>query len=227
MAALGARDYDWVLLTSVNAVARFFDAYRAAGQVLEDLGGAKLACVGRATEAALKARDLEARVVPKQNDSAGLGRAVIDASGDRIALQRVLIPCAAGGRTEAAEALRAAGARVDVVTLYRSCTAEADAPEVAPGLELLRDRAADVVAFFAPSQVAAMFELLGAGAGALIGACRVVAAIGQTTRAALAERGVSVDAVPPSPTPEALASAIAMEYADKASSPQRADSDER
>jgi len=227
VARLRQGEYDWLLLSSANAVTRLIATVRAAGPAGELLARVRIACVGSATAAALRAHGLEARVVPQESDAAGLGRAVVAAAGDRVRSARVLLPGAAGGRGEAADALRAAGAEVDVVILYRSCTADPGDPAVANGLSLMRNRAADVVAFYAPSQVRATCELLGDDAPGLIGACRVVAAIGQTTKAALAERGIAVHAIPQSPSAEALASAIAIEYAQRFKPAPRADSDER
>ena len=205
--------YDWVLFGSANAVRRFFEELGRAGLTSAALAAVQVGCVGPATDTALRARGLRAVVVPHQSDAVGLGHAVMAAAGTTVRSARILVPGAAGGRTEAVEALRAAGAEVDVVALYRSQTVAADAPEAAKGLSLLRARDVDVVAFYAPSQVRATCELLGAEAAELIRACRVVAAIGGTTRAALEERGVTTIAVPSSPTPEALASAIVAEYA--------------
>lgn len=224
---LSRGQYDWLVFSSANAVERLLVEMRTAGLGADVLSGVRIACVGPATERALRVSGLAAQVVPQQSDAEGLGRAVVEAAGVQIASTRVLVPRAEGGKSDALDALREAGAAVDAVTLYRSCTAEASAPEVAAGLELLRSRGADVVAFFAPSQVRAAIDLLGRDACQLIAHCRVVAAIGRTTRAALEERGIAVQAVPSSPTPEALASAIAMEYAVEAGPRPDATSDER
>src|SRR5262249_10873286 len=80
----------------------------------------------------------------------------------------------------------------------------ADDPSLMIGLDLIAHRRAAVVAFFAPSQVTALADLLAARAGGLdVLDAAVVAAIGPTTAAALAERGVRAAAGAVSPAPPA------------------------
>jgi len=210
------RDYSWVVLTSVNTVRRFMAELDAAQLDARALGNARLACVGPATAAALADCGLRADVVPQRGDAKGVADAVVQASGDAIAGARILVPRAVHGRDEAIDALRAAGATVDVVHIYQTVVTPADDASLRYGLARLRKREIGVIAFFAPSQVRALFELAGDDAAALIRACTVVAAIGNTTKAALEKRGVSVDVVPSSPRVEVLAAEIAQRYKDLA-----------
>ncbi len=204
------RDYDWLVLTSVNTVRRFMGDVHAAELDARALGNAKLACVGPATAAALAEHGLRADVVPKRGDAVGVAQAIIAASDGNIG--NVLVPRAVHGRDEAIEALRAAGANVDVVHVYQTVVTSAADASLAYGLSRLRKRDIGVIAFFAPSQVRAVFELLGDDAAELIGACSIVAAIGNTTRAALQKRGVSVHVVPSTPSVSVLAAEIAERY---------------
>ena len=80
------------------------------------------------------------------------------------------------------------------------------------GLAALRAGRLHACAFFAPSQVRAMFTLLADEATALLSSCPTIATIGTTTANALRERGVGVDVIPTQPTAAALASAIAERY---------------
>ena len=92
------------------------------------------------------------------------------------------------------EALRAAGLAFDEVTVYRTLPDADLGPFIAepPGW----------LVFFSPSGVEAVDE------GGLALARFRLAAIGATTAAALAERGLPVAAVAASPTPAALAAAL-------------------
>jgi uroporphyrinogen-III synthase len=110
------------------------------------------------------------------------------------------------------EALRAAGARVDTVALYQSVARTADDPAIQAGLAALRAGQLHACAFFAPSQVRAIFTLLADEATVLLSSCPTIATIGTTTANALRERGVGVDVIPTQPTAAALASAIAERY---------------
>jgi hypothetical protein len=59
-------EYDWIVFTSQNAVALLWESLRVAGRDARALAGRKLACVGRATADALRARGLVAEVVPER-----------------------------------------------------------------------------------------------------------------------------------------------------------------
>jgi uroporphyrinogen-III synthase len=194
----GVGGHDWVLVASARAVRPLVDAGGP--------GAARVLAVGPATADALAEHHVAAEVA---GGGAAAAAVALIARGAR----RVLCPRAEGGRDEAIDALRAAGVEVDAVTAYRTVPATPDDPALQIGLDLVVHRHAAVVVLFAPSQVAALGELLaagGAGWGVVVGA--VVAAIGPTTAAALAERGVRVDAVAAAPEPAAMASALAAVY---------------
>jgi uroporphyrinogen-III synthase len=118
----------------------------------------------------------------------------------------VLVPRAAEGRDDAIAILRAAGAEVDDVIAYRTIARDPDDPAIARGRELLAGDAA-VCAVFAPSQVEALDAMIPIRT---IGA--QLAAIGETTAAALRDAGATQIAVAAEPTPEGLAKAIAAVY---------------
>ncbi len=203
-------DYDWIVFTSANAVWRFFDELGARRVDARQLSRARIACVGRSTQAALEDAGLFADVVPAQRrDAAGVARVVIDASGGDMAGARVLVPRAASGRDEVLAVLREAGAQVDLAPIYRTEAVDAADPAIAYGVSLLRRRSVHVAAFFAPSQVRALFAALGDEAPELVGACSIVAAVGSSTRAALERAGATVHLVSSSPDARVFAREIA------------------
>lgn len=215
-ARLGEGDaYDWLVLTSANAVERFLGELQARGRDARALAGMRIACVGRATARALEQRGLLADLIPERGSGEGLAAAIIDAAGAAIRGARVLFPRAAQGRDEARDMLRAAGAEVEVAVVYRTESAGTGEPVVRHGLGRLVRGDFDVVAFFAPSQVRAVIDLaeaLGGDGIAALKRCRIVAAIGNTTRDALLGHGIEVHVVPAVPAAEALAGAIAAAY---------------
>ncbi len=127
--------FDGILFTSANAAAR------APGNARWPRVGA----VGEATAAALAARGIRVDVV-----GPGGGKELATAWGPAKG-QRLLLPRAADAHPDLAEALRAAGARVTVVAVYR--TVPLAGPDPAPF------ERADLVCFFAPSQVRAFRAL--------------------------------------------------------------------
>jgi uroporphyrinogen-III synthase len=129
-----------------------------------------------------------------------------------LAGRRILLPRAEDGRDEAALALRAAGARVDELIVYRTVPTAADAPSLQPALARWLAGEVAVAALFAPSQVAALAALLAAHGRALASAPTLFAAIGETTAAALGAAGAPQICVASAPTPEAMANAVAARY---------------
>jgi uroporphyrinogen III methyltransferase / synthase len=201
--------FAWLVLSSANAVERFVDALTARQLDGRALAGVRIACVGAATASALAARGLIADLVPPHGDAAGVARAIIETSGGGLAGERVLVPRAAEGRDEAVDLLRAAGAEVDAIAIYGLARVGPEHPAVAHALARLRAREVRAAAFFAPSQVRALCDLLGTDAADVLRAVPILAAIGATTAAALAARGLTVQVVPHSPDAEVLAAEIA------------------
>ncbi len=111
--------FDIVCLTSANGVERLL-----AGDVRQ-LAGVRVAVVGRATAESARSRGIEPDVVPKAATQEGLLEALGAVSG-----ARVLVATAEGARTVLAEGLRAGGAEVSEVALYRSVAEPVDAAAV-------------------------------------------------------------------------------------------------
>ncbi len=111
--------YQWVVFTSPNGVARFFEELRDA----RSLAGVQVAAIGPVTAAALAERNVVADLVPGRFIAEALLEAMPPGPG------RVLIPRAEQARDVLPEGLAAAGWDVDVVPAYRTvaCTPEPDA----------------------------------------------------------------------------------------------------
>jgi uroporphyrinogen III methyltransferase/synthase len=156
-AALGALGrYQWVIFTSANGVQRFFDRLAAKGGDVRQLAGARLAAIGAATSAALAARGLRADVVPERAVAESLFSA-LEAAGP-LGGSRVLLARAAVGRDVLPDALRRAGAEVDVVEVYRTVP---DAASRDALVALVDAGRLDLVTFTSPSTVANFVGLVG------------------------------------------------------------------
>jgi uroporphyrinogen III methyltransferase / synthase len=132
--------FDVVCLTSANGVERLL-----AGDV-RALHGVTVAAVGRATADALAARGVIADVVPQQAVSDAMPEALGDLAG-----KRVLVATAEGARTALPDGLRARGASVEVLHLYRTLREPVDAAAVLAG---------DLVTFTSSSTVENLLEAL-------------------------------------------------------------------
>jgi uroporphyrinogen III methyltransferase/synthase len=194
--------YAWIVFTSANAVERFFGRLGAQGMDARALSGSRIAAVGPATAKRLASHGISPDFVPEEDFRAeGLVGGFV--SHGLQAGSRVLIPRALEAREILPETLRAAGALVDVVPVYRTVRAEPDAAALAR----LRE-GVDAVTFTSSSTVRHFLAL--AGAEALERA--VVASIGPVTSATLRDAGVRVDVEPAESTVPALAEALARRF---------------
>ena len=169
------RNFDWVAMTSPNAVGALFAGLRDA----RDLGGVQLAAVGPGTADALRARGVEPDLVPTRNNAEGLLESWPDGRG-----HRVLLPQSSIARPALAVGLRSLGHKVDVVVAYRTTPVDVPAERV----EAIRR--ADAIAFTSSSTCENF--VASAGAGALPAS---VIAIGPATAETAAGLGVRVDAI--------------------------------
>jgi uroporphyrinogen-III synthase/uroporphyrinogen III methyltransferase/synthase len=119
--------YDWLILTSANTVRALDERAAAQGRGLVQPDTLKVAAVGEATAAAARKVGLQVAFVPDSYMAEGLVQGLAGQAAGR----RILLARAAVARDVIPDALRAAGAAVDVVDAYRNVL-----PEAAP--ELLR-----------------------------------------------------------------------------------------
>jgi uroporphyrinogen III methyltransferase/synthase len=85
---LAAGRFDWVVLTSVNGVAAVRARAEALGHGAAALAAARVAAVGPATEAALRAWGVDPDLVPEVATTAALGQAFPAAGPGRVLLAR-------------------------------------------------------------------------------------------------------------------------------------------
>jgi uroporphyrinogen-III synthase len=196
-AALDALDrYDWVVITSANAVNAVLSRLTVLGRYPKLSGPARrVASVGPATTAALKASFPEDRAVlePKADFRAtGLLGAF---SQERLRGRRVLLPAATEAREELPLGLREMGAVVDVVAAYSTV----EPPGLGEAVRRSLDQGFDLALFASPSAVEAFTRSAGERAKGL-----PAAVIGPTTEAAARAAGLDVRGVASPSTLEAL-----------------------
>jgi len=149
--ALGQIDtYEWIILTSANAVRALTDR---AGQLsinLQQVVTLKVAAIGPSTASEARKANLEVALIPESY----VAESLLAGLETQIASKRVLLARAAIARDVIPDALRAAGASVDVVDAYRNVT-----PEAAPGqLRQVLDDGIDAVTFTSSSSVTHLAE---------------------------------------------------------------------
>lgn len=113
--------YDWLIFTSPNAPPRFMERLLASGRDARCLR-ARIACIGPSTARALAACHLRTDLLPEEYVAEGLLRAF---EAHQMEGRRVLLARAEEARDVLPEGLRARGARVDIVPIYRTVPRQA------------------------------------------------------------------------------------------------------
>ncbi|MCA9611168.1 MAG: uroporphyrinogen-III C-methyltransferase [Myxococcales bacterium] len=195
--------YDALVLTSSNAVDRFFEALFADGGDARRVGGAKIYVVGAQTAAALAAHGLRADVVASDARGEGLLDALLDGLAPK---SRVLLPRAEEAREVVPRGLAEAGHSCDVVPVYRTVPADSE------GRARVKAELAecDAVTLTSGSTVDQLVDAV--GVDALKG--KVLASIGPVTSDALVSYGLRPTVEAKTPSVEALVDALAAHYAE-------------
>jgi uroporphyrinogen-III synthase len=115
--------YDWLILTSANTVRVLADRAAALGLPLASQGTLKVAAIGDATAETARRQGLPVTLIP----GAYVAEAMIEALAKQARGQKFLLARAEVARDVIVDALRAVGAKVDVVDAYRNVM-PADAP---------------------------------------------------------------------------------------------------
>lgn len=204
--------YDWVVFSSANGVDRLMAAVRASGRDARAFGSAKIGVIGPKTAAALGRYGLVADLVAEEFIGEGLAKALLE----RGPVRRVLIPRALVAREALPDALRGAGASVDVVPAYETRPVSRDRAD-----DLVRRIEAggiDVALFTSSSTVSSLCELLGARAPDLLSRV-TVASIGPVTSQTLGDHGIRADVTASVYTVAGLLDALEAEATARAASP--------
>jgi uroporphyrinogen-III synthase len=177
--------FDWLVLTSANAVEAVEARLRDLGIPTGQMSRARLAAVGPGTAAVIADRlGIDADLCPEEYLAEAL-------AGELVARQarRVLVPQADRARETLSSILVANGVEVAAITAYRTVLGSGGLD--VPGL--MRDRRVDAVVFASPSAVdnmAVRFEQENGDWDALREVC--IACIGPVTSAAAERRRLEV-----------------------------------
>ncbi len=209
-AALDRLDaYDALLFTSANAVRWFAERAAQRGRDLARVA-ATVICVGPKTaEATLRAGLPVHRIPEGRYDAEGMLAEIEKHFAPRG--RRFLLPRAAEARETLPDGLRAAGAALDAVTVYRTAPPELDP---APLRARLAAGEFGALTFTSPSTVRHFAALLDDAARAAAGRC-LIAAIGPVTAEALRREGLPPQVTPERASASALVAALAARVAER------------
>ena len=192
-------EYNWLIFTSQNAVAIFWEQLLGRGKDARALAGLRIAPVGPATAAALLEHGITVDVIPERFVAEGLLE--IMRGRDDVAQSKVLYVTAEGARDVLPAGLREIGADVTVIEAYRSIPDGEGAEELTRAIE---SGNVDLATFTSASAVRGYIDAVGEDL-----ALRVPAAsIGPQTSDALREAGIEVKVEAAESTIDGLVSAV-------------------
>ncbi len=147
-------EFDWLLLTSANAVTHFFERLHHQGRDSRALHTLKVAVVGSKTAAVLAQYGIHPDLMPQEF----VAEALLQVWSEPVEGQRILFPrVESGGRDVLVQGLRQRGATVEEIAAYQSaCPAAAD-PQV---VEALKTRQVSILSFASSKTVQHFAQLI-------------------------------------------------------------------
>jgi len=178
-----AHIYDWLIFTSPNGVDAFFKAFFEIYDDARSIGGIRIAAIGPATTARVKAYHLAVDLQPEKY----VAEAVLEALEEQGSVEnsRFLLARAEGAREMLAVELTKRGAIVDEAIAYRTVPETADP---AGGLKRFKEDGADIITFTSSSTVENFLNLRIPWPEGLRSA-----SIGPVTSGTLRDHGLPVD----------------------------------
>ena len=142
--------YGWLILTSANTVRALAERAAVLGVKFDGFTSLKVAAVGASTAAAAEMAGLAVALIPESY----VAEALVDVLAAQASGHRILLVRAAVARDVIPNALRAAGAQVDVIDAYRNVM-----PESAPALlRAALEQGIDAATFTSSSSVTHLAE---------------------------------------------------------------------
>lgn len=206
-------NYDWLIFTSVNGVDHFMRRLEAQGRDTSEMDEVKVCAIGEATALRLREARVHVDVVPDQFKAEGIFSSLVSYLGEseKLCGLNFLIPRAEVARDYLPHALKEAGARVQVVTAYR--TVRPQTSERGRIGAMLAGGAVDCITFTSSSTItnfAQLFETT--NLQELLNGV-AVACIGAITSSTALDYGLRTHIQPEEYTTRALAQAIADYFA--------------
>lgn len=199
-AILNLENYQWIVFTSANGVASFFNQVYGLSRDARSFKGIKIGAIGPATAKALAERGLHTDYLPQIHTSQGFvsGLKDQDVSGCRFLLPRADI-----APKQLADEITKLGAEVHEIIAYKTVPSN---EAISQGRQMLLAGEIDIITFTSSSTVTNLLSLMGGGQPAIKKA--IVACIGPTTAATAAKAGLRVDIVAQNHTIPGLVEAV-------------------
>jgi uroporphyrinogen III methyltransferase/synthase len=178
-----AHSYDWIVFTSPNGVAAFFEMFFKLYDDAREIGGAQIAAIGPATAQRVKDFHLKVDLQPEEFVAEAVAREF--KKQGNIENLKILLARAQEARDLLPKELEASGAIVDVAVAYHT-VAETD--DKTGARARLQENGADMITFTSSSTVENYLAL-----GLKWPAGMRVASIGPVTSSTARNRGLTID----------------------------------
>ncbi len=192
--------YQWIIFTSVNGVAAFWQRLHKLKRDSRALSGLKIGAIGPATAQALAAEGVIPDYVPEVYTSEDI---IAGLKAQNIAEQRFLLPRADIADKELVQGICRLGASVHEVTVYRTIPAT---ETIARAKQMIISGKIDVITFTSSSTVSNLVAVFGEEPMAVNSA--KIACIGPKTAQTAIKVGLSVDIIAREQTIPGLVAAI-------------------
>jgi uroporphyrinogen III methyltransferase/synthase len=210
-----AGTFDWIVFTSTNGVEHFMRRLLELSDIRE-LKGVRLCAIGPSTAERLSRYGIRVDLMPEEYRAEALVESL--RAGGSMAAKRFLLPRADIARELLADELRAIGAEVTEVAVYRTLLAGPERDSDHDIYRMLLDRQIDAVTFTSASTVKNFAKIFGEEQAADLLNTTVVASIGPVTAEAAQQLGIATTVMPARYTIPDLVDALVVHF----SAPARA-----
>ncbi|MBM3856472.1 MAG: uroporphyrinogen-III C-methyltransferase [Verrucomicrobia bacterium] len=180
-----AHHYDWIVFTSPNGVAHFFEAFYKLHRDARELGNAKIAAIGPGTAQKIEEYRFGVDLIPPQFVAESLLKEFKKLGVENL---KILLPRASGSREMLAVELENFGAIVDDVPVYETVGVTDD---VAGGWKRFAEEGADLVTFTSGS-TAQHFKNYLEKNSVVLPLTTTLASIGPVTSSVMKELGMKI-----------------------------------
>jgi uroporphyrinogen-III synthase len=179
--------YDFLIFTSVNAV-KYFRKFINSDKTKH---GAKIICTGSKTKEACERINIEVDLMPDEFSAKGILSLL---AKSKINNKKILIPCSAIARAELKGGLKKLGALVDFIPVYNVEVPPVE--EYSAILEKCRINEPHILLFTSPSSFDNFLKIFEVKSKEGFFNAKLIAAIGNTTAAAIESHGLKVNILP-------------------------------
>ncbi len=197
------QDYKWIVFTSVNGVKYFWEQLEAMDLDARSLGQCRIAAIGPATANRLVDKGIKPDFVPDTYVAESIVQGLLDRN---VQGEKVLIPRAEKAREVLPGELEEAGAKVEVLPVYKTVLAEESSGKINQAIE---QGSIQYITFTSSSTVENFFQLFSPRELANYVPNNIkLACIGPITARTLENYGFQADIIPEEYTIPGLASAL-------------------